>query len=89
MLYTKLVESELHEENIITEANIKYAKFCDILAEQSQEIQDYVLVSNYLTKSLTYELINPEHRTALQIAIIDSVQAALNRLNIKLILNED
>jgi hypothetical protein len=86
MLFTKLVEHELHEENIITDANIKFAKFCDALAEQSQEIQDYVLVSSYLTKSLTYKLIIPEHRTLLQNAIIDCVDEAIERLNIQQIL---
>lgn len=88
MLYTKLVETELHQnDNVISEANIKYANFCDILAEQSQDIQDWVLVSNYLIKAITYKSILDEHKTLLQDAVINSVEEALERLNMQHLLD--
>ena len=60
MLYTKLVETELHEQDVISDANVKYANFCDHISQLDQTTQDYIIVSNYLVKAS--ELPRPKDR---------------------------
>jgi hypothetical protein len=90
-MFSKLVETEIHESEIITEANVKYAEFCDIIVDLPQEIQDYILVSNYLVRAFTYKQHIETDRSLFQQAIIKCVEEALERLELQhlLILKDD
>jgi len=82
-MFTQLIEHEIHQDNVISEAHIKYAEFCDHISELDQAIQDYVLVSNYLVRAFAYKSTDNNERSSFENAIISCTQEALERLNLQ------
>ena len=82
-MFTQLVEHEIHQDNVISDAHVKYAEFCDHIRQLDQATQDYILVSNYLVRAFAYKTTPNEERSLFENAIIENTQEALERLNLQ------